>query len=133
MSPPCRRWSFSLRTLFVAVTLCGTVGYWIVMDANVRSAKQALDHATVAWEAEMVTTQDLCEASRRLLHAELNVPFADRPQATTAHLNRMERIKQKTDAYVEGALLDDFAARDKLKVEVDAYYAEAKRLAPETH
>ena len=134
---PRRRWcwfAFSLRTLLVVVTLLGTVGYvayGFVRQAMARKADAVFQDTARAWDADTVTTREAFEASVQLLDAELKVPLADRGKARAAHLQRIETIKRKFDALgVAGMHGDDWPG---LQSEVDAYYAEAKRMASEEH
>ena len=130
----CCWFAFSLRTLFVVVTLLGTVGYLaygFVRQAFARKADEMFQGMARAFDADTVTLRDVCEASVQLLDAELKVPLADRGKARAAHLQRIETIKRKFDALgVIGMHGDDWPG---LQSEVDAYYAEAKRLASEEH
>ena len=121
------RFAFGLRTLLVAVTLLGTVGYaayGFVRQAMARKADEIFQGTVRAWDADTVTTREACEASLRLLNAELKVPLADRAKANVAHLVRIETIKRKIDNAI--CTMGDDSAR---KAEVNTYYVEAQRLA----
>ena len=124
---PNRHWfRFSLRTLFVVVTVAATAGYWITQEFRAWSAARAWQRAADGYEAEVVTTYDLCRASRDLLNAELAVPFARRAVAANAHLARMEALKRKWDDVVCRMLSD---SREREEAEVSGYYDEAKQIA----
>lgn len=123
-----RRFRFSLLTLFVALSLGSTLGYWAIRFTMARTALGAFEQTFAGLEAETVTTQQYYEASTRLLNAELRVPFGDRAKARRGHLERIRALKKKVDLLVEVGLFGDFEERDRVKAEVDGYYAEALRL-----
>jgi hypothetical protein len=88
-----RRWSFSLRTLFIAVMILGTAGYWIARRAAFERANHAYDRAYAEWQAELILTSELCKTSQALFQAQVDVPFSDRSKAAASYLVRMDKLK----------------------------------------
>ena len=104
MDIPNRRWfQFSLRTMFVIVTICGTIGYWLAKEAAVARARRAYERAAAGVEAEVATWEDLCQASLDLYRAEASVPLANRARMANEHLERMQRASVRV---IEGPATD---------------------------
>ena len=120
------RFRFSLRTLFVVLTICGTGGYWLAKQTAYWRASDAYAQAAAAWEADVITTADFCKAAKQLFDAEASMPFADRGKVAAAHLARMEGIRERVNEVIEKGCVRDPMAK---QVEIDGYYAEAERLA----
>ncbi len=131
---PGRRWSFSLRTLFVLVTVAGLGSYWIVREAGFRRAGHAYEQSLVDYHAEVITAADLYNASLHLYEAETSVPFANREKAAIAHLGRVAKLKKLVDL-VYGQGYPAHGHEDELSkavAEVAGFYAEAEKLASES-
>jgi hypothetical protein len=97
-APAARRFRFSLRTLLISLPLVGIAIWWTGTYLVMRRAEAAYQRTYAEWEAEMVTTTELCQRSQDLLAAELIVPLADRRAAKERHLERITRIREKVEA-----------------------------------
>lgn len=126
-----RRFRFSLRTLFVLVTVLGVVGWWGNRHLTVRAAIEDLGSVQARCEAEVGPTEaDVCAASLALLHAEIRLPFSDRSHAAQDHLERVRHAKQRVDYLASCGLSGGGTPQmQRLQATVDSYYAEARRLA----
>lgn len=129
MSAANRRWfRWSLRTMFVAVALCGTGVYWMAALAASERARHAYERAHASYEAELTSMPDVCRASLALFQAQEAVPFANRNAAALAHLQRIEQLHVRA---VEGPAWD-YDIGDAARAEVASFYSEAQRLASES-
>lgn len=131
-----RRWTFTLRTLFVVVAICGTAGYWLACHVACQRAQRNYELVYSYWQAELVPAVNLCEESRRLCWAEARVPFADRHRAAAEHLERMENVWLSAyglaSEWMMGVRDDaDLAGTKKRRSEIERCYHEAQRLAAE--
>jgi hypothetical protein len=95
---PLRRVRFSLRTLFVVLTLAVIPVWWAGTHIAARRAAAAYQEAYAMWEAEMVTADEVSQKSHDLMNAELRVPLADRRAARERHLERVTLVWRKLDA-----------------------------------
>ncbi len=129
---PNRRWfRFSLRTLFIVLALAGTVGYWGFRHYAYEQALYEYEAGYAGWQAQTVTTADVCEQSFRLFHAESAVPFANRIAAAQANLDRIEKIKKVVYHIASIGMFGGTDSPRKIVDEIDRYYADAVRLASE--
>jgi hypothetical protein len=91
------RLRFTLRA-FGLFSLAAVAAWWAVTYVAARRADAAYQEAQAMWEAETLTTMDLCQKSFELRNAQLLVPFADRRAARVGHLERITYIWEKVDA-----------------------------------
>src|SRR5262245_47668611 len=88
-----RRWlRYRLRTLFIVVTIAGTVVPYSIRYYAWLKAAHMFDRVEAAFDDEKVTADLLIEASRRRLAAELNVPFASAIAAHSRHVRTAQKI-----------------------------------------
>jgi hypothetical protein len=118
---------FSLKTLLVVVTVCGTAGYWYAMQTAFWRASEAYERAVAGWNADTILTDDLCKSSVRLFEAEVSVPFSSRSKAAAAHLSRLEGIRERVYWIADNAYLGGANASTRMRAEIDSYYADAER------
>ena len=127
---PNRRWfRFSLRTLFVVVTVLSVAGYWGMQKYRARQAEMAWQRAFDKWSVELLSHRDLYLASRRLLTAELAVPFFGHREAADAHLARMEALKYDWDTGRPVRMFSNLDAADRTEAQIHGYYDEAEQIA----
>jgi hypothetical protein len=133
-APKRRRWfRFSLRTMFVAVAILGTAGYWAARQAAFARAQHNYEYAYGAWQAEAILTEEVCKASLHLYNTEVAVPFADRGKAAASHLERMKWVVElaygDNSEWLMGVSDDASLAEARArKAKIEDYYAEAKRM-----
>ena len=84
--------AFSLRALFVVITLLGTVPVFGVHYWTWHSAAKWYARVDAEWDREEVTWDQLRDASEGLLAAELNLPFLNHVAAHTRHVRCMQKI-----------------------------------------
>jgi uncharacterized membrane protein len=127
----CRRFRFSLWAMIVVLALAGTVGYWGFRHYAYEQALYEYEAGYAGWQAQTVTTADVCERSLRLFRAEAAVPFANRSAAAKANLDRVEKIRKVVYHIASIGMFGGTDSPHKSVEEIDRYYADAKRLANE--
>lgn len=129
-----RRWfRFSLRTMFVVLTLAAVAAFWLHHLAVRQRAREECDRTFASWDAAVVTSEQACEASLRCFNAEVAVPFADRRKAAASHLARVQRVKVRDYGPYSEWLMGvrnetDLAEAKARKAKIEAYCREAERM-----
>jgi hypothetical protein len=130
------RLSFSLRTMFVVVTICGAACYWIACYTELQRAQRTYKLVHAEWTSEMRGAIDVCNASLQLFRAEVGVPFSNRHRAAASHLGRIAPIREAAYGPASEWLMGvageaSLAEADSRKAEIDRCFNEAQRMASE--
>ena len=68
------------------------MGYWGFRHYAYEQALYEYEAGYAGWEAQTVTTADVCERSLRLFRADAAVPFTSKRRAASEHLKRVEHV-----------------------------------------
>jgi uncharacterized small protein (DUF1192 family) len=124
-----RRFQFSLRALLVVMLAAPPIAYWLIRSRQASSAVRDYSVATAFYDVGTASFQQVYDCSRRLRDAQLALPFADRPAALVAYLNRLARLERREDSLLHFAALG--GSIDELKVRIAALAAERQALEAE--